>query len=528
MDEPLLWLGLVACAAGAACGLLPMPRRTRLLGLSVAVALGPVLVLTDNWDTERLTDLRDRPVLLAAGLVAALVGVVVLALIVRRRPLILAPALIAALPFRVPIDLGGAGEAANLLLPLYALIAAGLVAALIGEWRGSEWDAAESVAAEPPGLLRFVAPALGGFVLLYALQAGYADDLSSAVENVSFFLAPFAALLYLLSQARWDASTLRRIAIVLAAQGLLLALVASFQYGSGELFWNDKVIEGNEAHPYFRVNSLFWDPNILGRYLAVTLTALAALVAFGRKRRELLAASGLFVVLLATLVVCFSQSSMIALIAGVLVLVAARWGIAAGVGAGLISMALLGASLALIGGGGLTTESPGRSSLVDGGLEIGAGAPLAGEGSGSFADEFGQRFGGEEGIALESHTEPITVLAEQGAIGVVAYAALLVVTIGGLLSAAGLALRSRARGTPLACALLAVYAVMIVHSLGYAAFLTDPITWAVLAVAVGARLGRVGEGPIGTPPEPAKPVPIGASPPRPPHSAARQPAPPTG
>ena len=44
--------------------------------------------------------------------------------------------LIAAMPFRVPIDLGG-GDA-NLLLPLYAVIAGGLAAALCGAWRDPE------------------------------------------------------------------------------------------------------------------------------------------------------------------------------------------------------------------------------------------------------------------------------------------------------------------------------------------------------------------------------------------------------
>ena len=71
---------------------------------------------------------------------------------------------------------------------------------------------------------------------------------------------------------------------MLAHRGLLFLLVGVGEYVSGELLWNDKVISGNEAHTYFRVNSLFWDPNILGRYLAVTMTVLAAIVAYGRGR----------------------------------------------------------------------------------------------------------------------------------------------------------------------------------------------------------------------------------------------------
>jgi O-antigen ligase len=216
------------------------------------------------------------------------------------------------------------------------------------------------------------------------------------------------------------------------------------------------------------------------------MTAFAAVVAFGRRRADLLAATALFVVLLATLVVTFSQTSTIALLAGVLVLLATRWGLLAGVVAGALTVLALAASLALIGGGGLSSESSGRSGLIDGGLHIAEDAPVFGVGSGGFADEFTARYGAGEGIAVESHTEPVTVAAEQGAVGLLAYGALLVVTVGGLLGAVGLALRERARGTPLAAAALAVYAVMLVHSLGYAAFLTDPITWALLAIAAAA------------------------------------------
>lgn len=490
MDEPLLWVGLLLCTAGVVAGLLPVPRRMRLAGLSAGLLIAPVLLAADNWDAEQLVELRDRP--LVAGVVLAVGAAVVLllGLLFRRRPVLLAPLLVASLPFRVPVELGGGGEPANLLLPLYVVIAAGLVAA----WLSVLACASSEPAAGDGGWLRWTGPTLALFVGVYALGAGYADDLSSAVENVAFFFVPFAVLFALLSEVRWDGSAIRSIVLVLAIEGALFAAVAAGQYALGELFWNDKVISGNEAHTYFRVNSLFWDPNILGRYLAVTMVALAAVVAFGRDRRELIAASVLFVFLLGALVVTFSQSSTIALIAGVLVLIATRFGTLIGIVAGVTTALAVLASLTLIAGGGLTDEAEGRSGLIDGGIDIVVDAPFVGTGSGSFPEEFKERFGGGPGIALESHTEPITVLAEQGAVGFAAYAILLAVTIGGLLAAARLALRDRASGTPLACALLAVYAVMVVHSLGYAAFLTDPITWAILALATAAlapaSLGR--------------------------------------
>ena len=487
MDAPLLWIATAVCALLAAAGVVPaFNRRVRIGALTAAVLLAPALVLADSWDSDRIADLRDRPSLLLAAVVAAVIGLFVLGWFFRRKPLWLAPALIAAMPFRVPIDLGG-GDA-NLLLPLYAVIAGGLAATVWGAWRD---PAPEDEATDRGPWIGAVGWALAGVVVLYALQLAYADDITHGLQNVAFFIAPFAALYLLLADVDWDRTLLRTVVLVLAIEGLLFLVVGVAEYVSGELLWNDKVISGNEAHTYFRVNSLFWDPNILGRYLAVTMTVLAAVVAYGRRPREVWGAAACFAALLVLLLISYSQTSTLALFAGLLVLVAARWGVARGVGAGVATAIALAAAMALIAGGGLSSETTsGRSGLIDGGLEIARDHPVAGIGSGAFGDEFTARYYEGEGFAAESHTEPVTVAAEQGAIGLVAYAAFLVVTFGALLSATGLALGGRARGTALAATLLAIYALMFVHSLGYAAFLIDPITWAVLAIA-GAALVRV-------------------------------------
>ncbi len=463
-------------------GLLPLSRRTRLSGLTIALLLAPVLLLVDNWDTDRIADLRDRPSLVLAAVVLGAICLVVLALVFRRRPVLVAPALIAVMPFRIPIDLGG--DELKILLPLYAVIAGGLLAAILSAWRDRPEQAPPS---GDRGWLAYIGPALAGVVVLYALQAAYADDLTPALQNVCFFLAPFSALYFLIERTEWTASALRVIVLVLVAEGLLFVLVGGYQYVTGELFWNDKVISGNEAHTYFRVNSLFWDPNILGRYLVVTMVVMAAVIAYGRERRQMFAAAAVFVALLALLVFSFSQTSTISLFAGLMVLIAARWGFAYGVGASVATMVALAAAVVLVAGGGLSSEtSSGRAGLIDGGVEIAADHPLLGTGSGGFAPEFTERYYEGEGFAAESHTEPVTVAAEQGVIGVAAYLALLVVTFGALISATGFSLRDRARGMPLAATLLAIYFLMFVHSIGYAAFFVDPITWVVLALAAAA------------------------------------------
>lgn len=487
MDEPLLWAGTLACALAAAAGLIPaLSRRVRVTSLAVAVLLAPALVLADNWDSSRIGELRDHPPLLVAAILAAAVGTAIIARLFRRRPGWLAPALVAAMPFRIPVDLGG-GDA-NLLLPLYAVIAGGLAAAVWGAWRDPAPERAPHPERGP--WIDAIGSVLAVIVVLYAIQAAYADDLTAALQNVAFFLAPFAALYLLLADQRWDRGLLRAVVGVLVVEGLVFLVVGVAEYASGGLLWNDKVISGNEAHPYFRVNSLFWDPNILGRYLAVTMTVLAAIVAYGRRSREVWTAAALFAAFLALLLISFSQTSSVALLAALLVLVAARWGVLRGLAAATATALALALAVLLIAGGGLSSETTsGRAGLIEGGLEIAGDHPLVGVGSGGFADEFTTRYYEGEGFAAESHTEPVTVAAEQGAIGLVAYAALLVVTFAALLSATGLELRRRARGPALAATLLAIYALMVVHSLGYAAFLIDPITWAVLAIA-GAALVR--------------------------------------
>ena len=59
-------------------------------------------------------------------------------------------------------------------------------------------------------------------------------------------------------------------------------LIAIYQYFARDLFLNPELFDANELHVYFRVNSIFFDPNILGRYLALAITALGAYIAWRR------------------------------------------------------------------------------------------------------------------------------------------------------------------------------------------------------------------------------------------------------
>jgi putative inorganic carbon (HCO3(-)) transporter len=86
------------------------------------------------------------------------------------------------------------------------------------------------------------------------------------------------------------------------------------------------------------------------------------------------------------------------------------------------------------------------------------------------------------------------VTAEQGVIGLAAYLALVVLSLALLFD--GLrSIGARWPGTAMVAraGLAAAYCALILHTLVYAAYLEDPLSWALLAIAAGLRSGPVTE-----------------------------------
>lgn len=509
MPDVVLWVGAFAATLAAAASLVTVDPRRRAAAMALALVLASLMIAADSWDDPRLRELRSEPLLVAGIAVASVAVIAALSVLIRRHASALVLLVFAALPFRIPVEAGG--EAANLLVPLYVVIAAGVVATLAeGFSRERSPGAGGQMPMRGSAATRWLPAALAAYLVLYALQGTYTDDLSKALENLGFFFVPFAVLASLLMRVEWSPRLLALALAVVVAEAALFAVVGAVQYATGELFWNETIIAANEVHAYFRVNSLFWDPNILGRYLALTVVTLCAVALWARSNQAALAAGAGSLLALAVLTVTFSQSSLIALLAGLAVLAALRW--SARWVAALAGIALLGGLIVLIASGPsigldpatertLNVQTSGRAELVRGGVELARERPLAGHGSGSFERRFRGRFGrGEAAASVASHTEPVTVAAEQGAIGVIAYIALIVLALAALASGIRLlapGLRgggrglARAGGVALGTARVATLAglvVMIVHSISYAAFFTDPITW--LLIALGVALAR--------------------------------------
>ena len=472
MARGLEALGVVAVAALAAAAALAPTARWRALGMAGALVLTPVLLVAEIWDTPQLEPVRDRPGPAAAAAVGGALLVAGLALVLRRRPELLPVLAVAALPFRVPIESGG--TTANLLVPLYLVIAAGGLAFVLARWGSEDRE-------RPGGWLERL---LLGAVVLYALQASYSSDSTKALEQVVFFYVPFALLFVQLREVAWT----RRLALaclgVLVGLALLFAAVGFVEYSLKEVFLNPRVIASNQVESYFRVNSLFFDPNIYGRFLAMAMLALAAAMVWARSERRVALAASALAVLWGGLVLTFSQSSVGALLVGLAVLGAVRWSVrgalaltGAAVLLGVVAVvAFPGATRVDVGDSdSLDAATSGRADLIEGGLELFADRPAHGYGSGAFAREYRRRNdSSSEQAASASHTIPLTVGAEQGLVGLAVYLALLVA-----------AFRTLARGAtadPVRAAVLAAFAALVFHTMLYAAFLEDPLAWVLLAV----------------------------------------------
>jgi putative inorganic carbon (hco3(-)) transporter len=475
--ETLAQAGAVVGAVGAAVLVLAGPRALRLAGLA-AWAVGLVLFL------PLLAPAGQRLLLVVGGLLAALL-VAGLAYLLVRKPWALPFLTLAAAPARIPVAVGD--TSANLLVPLYAVVAAAACALAWSLWR------------EPPRV-RELGPLSWPIALLvvwFGVSETWTGDVRNGAIALFFFVLPFVVLAVALARLRWSAVRVELVRGLLLAMAVLFAAVGIWQWTTHGVFWNERLLESNAYDAFYRVNSLFWDPSIYGRFLVLALLVALAALLFGRYAGTwtglaLAAGIGLF---WTGLLFSFSQSSFVALAAGVVVaaVVAWRWRALAAVVVAAAVMVPVGIAAPQFERvrNRLTDASPTRitshrSTLVGGGVDIWLDHPAAGVGIGGFNQAYLRR---EQPVAPAkgaSHTTPVTVAAETGVVGFAFYVWLLVATIVlafrrlDVATAAG-----RARMIGGIC-----FVAVAVHSVFYSAFFEDPLTWGFMAlVAVAARAG---------------------------------------
>src|SRR5205085_3848290 len=140
---------------------------------------------------------------------------------------------------------------------------------------------------------------------------------------------PFGLLAVALSRLAWSHGWTLALYVQLAVMGLVFAVIGIVQYETRNIFWNPKVRVDNAYAPsgwFYRVNSVFYDPSIYGRFLVIAIVA--SLVVVLRRRIDPLwsiAAALTLVITWAGLLPSFSQSSFVALMVATVVAAVALW-----------------------------------------------------------------------------------------------------------------------------------------------------------------------------------------------------------
>ncbi len=487
LTGPLPRLGVIAVAALAAAVLLAREDSSRAWAMLAALVLAPVLLLADIWRSPQLDVIHRHPPVAAVAAALGVVLVAALAVAIARRPRLLGPLTVVALPFRIPISVGG--HTYNLLVPLYVVIAAAALAWLVPVLSGRRAapaprrglgfdDGAAGPVAGGAGIHRFE-QLLAAFLVLYALQASYSVDFQSALRNTVFFYVPFALLQRQLRELSWDRELLTRCLVATAALAVVFACLGFVEEATKSILLNPKLIATNSNHPYFTVNSVFFDPDIFGRYLALVMILLVAVLLYEPSRRRQLAATAVLAVLWGGLVLTLSRSSLGALLVGMATLAALRWRMRPVLIAAAAVLVLGGAAVAISPktfglNQGLNNASSGRANLITGGLRMFGDEWLYGYGSGGFSVEYKHQNPAISSSLSDSHTIPITVAAEQGLLGLIVYLALVLTALRTVFDSSG-ALPARA-------AIAAAFLALVMHTMLYADFLEDPVTWTLLGV----------------------------------------------
>jgi O-antigen ligase len=458
----------------------------RLAGLVLVVGAWAALAVTllPDGETDRLT----RP----AGAAAAVVGILVAAgllaagtWVALRWPLVWFVALGLALPVRIPIPVGG--DQRNLLLPLYALIAVGVAGHLWMRLRrraGPEDD--------PRTPVDWALAAFLGFAVLSAL---WSVDTKEATVKLVFFYLPYL-LLYLAVVAWWRRTgALQALTATTVGLSSAVALLAVEQYLTRDIFWNVRLQQANVYSRFFRANGIFYDPNILGRYLVLGIIAIVAVAWLRPRARELAAGAALLLVLCAGLFTTFSRSSCLMLMVALGIMSWHAFG-------GRRTLAVGGATLLILAAGafvvsdnvrGAATDmdrlekvSEGRFDLIRGGVKIWREAPLHGAGLGGFEAQYQERLTPSEQRRVRvviSHNTPVTVLSELGLVGLALFGLLGVEVwrrIAGAARRDGPASwQAWARWT-----MLGAIVGIFVHALFYAGYFEDPFLWVLAAGAL--------------------------------------------
>jgi O-antigen ligase len=452
--------GPIACI-GLAVLLVARTRRNRIAGLCYA-GVGTVLLVASFSPAS------------VVELVAAIGGAIVfgplLAWLFRREPWLVAYGTLAFIPLRVHF------AHHQLLVPLYA-VAVG--AALLLLWQlvdGDERTRELGIASWPLAL----------YLVWTGLSLGWSVDVHTAAIDLLAFYVPFTILALSIARLPWQASRVRLLYGELVAMALVFVAYGFYQYETRDITQNLKLKTINAYAAFFRVNSVFYDPSIYGRFLVIALIPTVVLIVRGRLQSRLgIAALAFVAVTWLGLLISFSQSSFAALLVAVFCVAAIVWR--------WRSLLALAAAVVVLAGiavtqpklmhalrhhttGGLNSATHGRASLIANGIRIAKAHPAIGVGLGGFERAYSKRTHRTPRKSA-SHNTPVTVAAEEGAVGLLVFFWLL----GSLLVAAYRRINHPVYGRVALAAGIALVAIFV-HSLAYNDFFEDPTTWGLIGL----------------------------------------------
>jgi hypothetical protein len=471
-------IGLARIAAPIACIglailLMARTRQNRIAGLCYA-GVGAALLVASLASSLTLPS----PLKIVAAVVALVLFILGLAWVFRREPWLVAYLTLAALPFRIHV------LDKQLLVPLYAVAAAAGLNLLLELVRGDGRSREFGRATKPLAL----------YLVWVGLSMLWTVDVKNGAIDVAAFYLPFSIVALAVARLPWNTLRLKILYLELAALAVIFSCVGFYQYETRHIFQNAKLSVGNSYESLFRVNSVFFDPSIYGRFLVVAIVATAVLIVRAKSLRIALAALAFVIVAWLGLLVSFSQSSFSALFVAVFCLCAFLWRWKAVAVLVVAIFALAAGSLAAPqrlhslrhhGVTEINSLTSGRGSLIYQGLRIAKRHPVYGVGLGGFSASY-SKLTHRSDTQSASHNTPVTVAAEGGVIGLALFA-WLVIAFG--LTAFRRIDRTLAGTLGLAAGLVLV--AIFAHANAYNDFFEDPTTWLVFGlIGLAARQRR--------------------------------------
>ena len=445
------------------------------------------------------------------------------------------PVVVVLAPLRVGLPLGS--STTNLLIPLYVVLLAVAIAEMVVRDRLA---LPEGWRPDPVRIALAVMIAVVGVSSLWVGQtyAPHAKAFADALIKLFAFFLPFGVLYCVLYRYTGDIRRLSRLLVTFVGAGAVLAVIGIVQFPTHVAIVN----RAAAAHAHalgqpFRPSSLFDDPNMFGRFLGlvmivgVALFLTARLRASGEGRRRAMWFAGTAVGLAAVaFVATLSRSSVMGLLFGAVVLEMAYFGRRKGGIAIVVTVLVLATGLAgitavrhpqhvaakFVSLKGLNKITGGRVFLIQAGLLMFQRYPVKGVGLAGFPLAY-PHFRTTHAASLsltDSHTTVVTVAAEQGLVGLAAFAFLLTTFF-------ATTLRKRRFGADRRlylwqAALVACVLSVLIHSMTYNAFFEDPYMWLFMALASAVVTGIVTTDPLAALPA-ATPADGGWSP----HAAAK-------